>query len=97
MGVGIANIAYFIDIPSFVIVAFPTVAALFACRDRRSSRWLAFHCSWLAGLVGTVIGAILMLKSWNEMAPEFIGPGSAVMIMTLFYGFLGSLIILVCS
>ena len=45
---------------------------------------LARRASVAAGLIGTLIGAVIILNNLNDIAA--IGPGSAIGIMTVIYG-----------
>ena len=53
--------------------------------DSAARGWaLARHASVAGGVIGTLLGAVIMLKYINDMAA--IGPGAAIGMLTMIYG-----------
>ena len=45
------------------------------------------NMAFVMGVLGTILGGILLLQNLSDMSQ--VGPASAVMIITLFYGLIG--------
>ncbi len=87
----------YLNWPSFIIVGVPTALAFFVgyTRSPKAALWSACHAAWISGLLGTLIGAIIILLS---IATHFNNntdwaASVAVSLITLFYGITLSLIL----
>ena len=98
MGVG-GNLPAFIDPPSMIIIITCVLGVLLMSGTRIGSMVaslfttssggpeelaLARQASVAAGAVGTLVGAVIMLKNVDDFAA--IGPGIAIGLLTLLYG-----------